>query len=374
MSDAQNASRPRLVSLDVLRGLAVIGMILANATDGVKEGLGAEVFPQLLHERWDGLHFADTVFPAFLMMMGVSVPMALSRVKADGLKADQGMKIFWRAFRLFLLGFMLANLDWFADFSATTWRLFGVLQRTGLVYGACALLYLTCGPKTRLALIGGLLLAYWPLCLLPQLDGGPSDIWQRGHNFVASFDRVWLGAGGHNYVQGPEGYDPEGLIGSIPAIAHGLIGVAIGDYLQKTHGRQAALRLALAGLTMLIAGIAWGFIFPVVKDIWSSTFVLVTCGLTTIVLAGLHAWLDDGKTRSLWLLFPMAIGLNAVTAYVLDELGAGMPTWALFALPYHALKPYIYEPIAALTPVLLFIGCVWLACEALRRKGWIIKI
>ncbi|ESQ88101.1 acyltransferase family protein [Asticcacaulis benevestitus] len=365
----------RLVSLDVMRGLAVIGMILANATDGVKEGLGAHVFPQLLHEPWQGLHFADTVFPAFLMMMGVSVPMALTKAKvATGLNGEQFRRIFWRTFRLVFLGFLLVNLDWFAHFGGTTWRLFGVLQRIGLVYGACAILYFLCSPRVRLVIIAALLLLYWPLALLPQIDAGPSDIWVRGHNFIGSFDRVWLGAGGHNYVRGPEGYDPEGLLGTLPAVAHGLIGVAVGEWLQRMRSRDAGLKLALAGIGTLIAGCLWGFIFPVVKDIWSSPFVLVTCGLTTFLLAILHLCLDGREKVSVWALFPMAIGMNAMTAYVLDEVCAGMPTWSLFALPYHLSRPYIYEPIAALLPVIAFLMCIWLVTERMRRKGLVIKI
>ncbi|MDV6330706.1 acyltransferase family protein [Asticcacaulis sp. 201] len=369
-------ARPvRLISLDVLRGLAVIGMILANATDGVKEGFHAQVFSQLLHERWEGLHLADTVFPAFLMMVGVSVPLALGKIKASG-AVDAGVlsKVIWRAIRLVALGFILVNIDYFANFATNTWRLFGVLQRTGLVYGACGLLFLTCGPKTRLGIAAGLLIFYWPLALLPQLDAGPSDIWVRGHNFIGSVDRVWLGDGHHNYVKGPEGYDPEGLLGTLPAIAHGLIGVAVGEFISRNRGPSAAGRLAIAGLVMLLVGIGWGFVFPVIKDIWSSSFVLVTCGLTTLVLASLHFVLDRGKAPHWAALFPMAFGINAIVAYVLDELWYQLPTWSLFGLPYFGLRGWIYEPIAALIPVILFILFIWMCVEYLRRQNWIVKI
>ncbi|ESQ85215.1 hypothetical protein AEAC466_05755 [Asticcacaulis sp. AC466] len=350
-------------------------MILANATDGVKEGFHAQVFPQLLHERWEGLHLADTVFPAFLMMVGVSVPLALGKIKDSG-AVDAGAlsKVIWRALRLIALGFILVNIDYFAHFATNTWRLFGVLQRTGLVYGVCGLLFLTCGPKTRLAIAAGLLVLYWPLTLLPQLDAGPSDIWVRGHNFVGSIDRVWLGAGHHNYVKGPEGYDPEGLLGTLPAIAQGLIGMAIGEFISRNRGPSAAGKLAIAGLAMLLAGIGWGFIFPVIKDIWSSSFVLVTCGLTTLVLAGLHFVLDRGKAPHWAALFPMAFGINAIVAYVLDELWYQLPTWSLFGLPYFGLRAWVYEPVAALMPVILFILLIWLCVEYLRRQNWVVKI
>ncbi|WKL56957.1 heparan-alpha-glucosaminide N-acetyltransferase domain-containing protein [Asticcacaulis sp. ZE23SCel15] len=373
------AKPPRLISLDVLRGLTVIGMILVNATAGMKYGQNAEVYPLLLHAHWDGLMIADVVFPAFLMMVGVSIPMALDRTRQlSGLNRDQALKIFWRTFRLFLIGFILANLWWFSALSETTWRFWGVLQRIGLVYGGCAVLFFLCSPKVRIGIIVAILALYWPLTLAPALDGLPNDIWQRGHNFVASVDRIMFGAGNHNYVKGPEGYDPEGLLGTLPALAHGLIGVAIGEYLLGRKGKNSALPLLGAGVAMLAVGIGWAFVFPVIKDIWSSTFVLVTCGITTICLAGIHAVLDtDAKPNAAGTALvniPLAFGINAIASYVLHDLAAGMVGWQLTLLPYHAAKPLIGEAAAALIPVILFIAFIWLCMDYLRRKKWIIKV
>src|SRR3546814_10524882 len=87
----------------------------------------------------------------------------------------------------------------------------------GLVYCACAILFLLAGPRARLIIAAAILALYWPLALLPSLDGLATDIWVRGHNFIASVDRLLLG--NHLYVKGPEGYDPEGILGTLPAIA-----------------------------------------------------------------------------------------------------------------------------------------------------------
>ncbi|RYY35349.1 MAG: DUF1624 domain-containing protein [Sphingomonadales bacterium] len=367
------AAKPRLVSLDVLRGLTVVGMILVNSMAGMKWGAEATVFPLLLHAHWDGLMLADLVFPGFLMMVGVAIPLAMATPRPGG----QVGPILSRTARLFLLGFLLSNLAWFADFSTGDWRLFGVLQRIALAYGACALLFLACGPKARLAILAAILVLYWPLTLAPALDGLPTDIWARGHNFVASVDRFFLGAGNHMYVTGPEGYDPEGLLGTLPAIAHGLIGVAIGEYLLRRPAHSART-LALAGAAMLGVGIAWGFVFPVIKDIWSSTFVLVTCGITTLALAGLHAWLDAPRPHSAatrgFILFGSAFGINAIAAYVLHQLTAPMPTWQALLVPFQALRGPLGDGLAAFVPVLLYIAFLWLCVEYLRRRKWIIKI
>ncbi|MFT3996769.1 MAG: heparan-alpha-glucosaminide N-acetyltransferase domain-containing protein [Asticcacaulis sp.] len=375
-----SASAPaaqRLVSLDALRGLTVIGMILVNATAGMYYGLKAQVFPLLLHAHWDGLTLADAVFPAFLTMVGVSIPLSLSKARAgSGLDAVQAQKIFWRTLRLFAIGWLLSNLHWLANFDGGPWRFWGVLQRIALVYGAAAVLFLTCGPRLRLGLIVGLLLIYWPLTLIPAPDSLPNDLWQRGHNFAAAVDRLMFGAGGHNYVKGPEGYDPEGLLGTLPAIAQALIGMAMGEYLLRPRPRSA-VTLAAAGAALLLSGIAWGFVFPVIKDIWSSSFVLVTAGLTLLVLAPLHGWLDKGAPVTGPVAgpvsFAIAFGVNAIAAYVLHFLLNDLLGWQLYTQTYFATRDVVGEPVAALFPVVLFILTIWLPVDYLRRRGWIIR-
>lgn len=366
----------RLVSLDVLRGLTVIGMILVNVSAGFHYGDRFEVYPLLLHARWDGLTLADLVFPAFLMIVGVSIPLARRSERGERPSGVELRRIGWRTVRLFALGLLLSNLYWLQDSSASDWRLWGVLQRIGLVYGICAVLYLLVGSRFRMVLILAMLALYWPLSLLPSLDGSPTDIWEPGANFVASVDRLMLGE--HNFVKGAMGYDPEGLLGTIPAIAHGLIGVAVGEFLFRHRGCDAAWRLASAGLTMLIVGIGWAFAFPVIKDIWSSSFVLVTCGLTTLALALLHGGLD-GNTRYERALgpiisLPVAFGVNAIAAYVLHALAGPMVGWRSMLAPADWASPFVGERSAALIPVVLFIAVIGLCMIYLRRRNWIIRI
>jgi predicted acyltransferase len=355
----------RLVSLDLLRGLAVIGMIIVNSMAG-QQGQGP-VYPTLLHAHWDGLHAADVVFPAFLFMVGVSIPLSLRR-RED---ADHS-HILWRSLRLILLGFILSNMFWFSQFGSGTWRALGVLQRIGIVYGVCAWMFLTLSPRARLVVAGAILVLYWPLTLIPTLDGVPTDLWLRGRNFVGSVDRVLLGP--HVYVSGLEGYDPEGILGTLPAIAQGLIGMAVGEYLLRTQNRRP---LWLAGAAMLLLGIAWGFVFPVIKDIWSSTFVLVTSGISLLVLAAL-AWLFDGKTtngaRRLVETIVLPFGMNAIAAYTLHEVTWALLGWDLLQLPYKQLRPALGSELAAFAPVLLYLAFIWLAMFYLWRKRWLIRI
>jgi predicted acyltransferase len=367
--------RERLVSLDLLRGLTVMGMILVNEMAGM-DSEGA-VYPTLLHSHWQGLTLADVVFPAFILMVGASIPLAL-RVQAPGSPQshDQYAHILWRSARLVLLGWLLSNLWWFIDMDASSWRLFGVLQRIGVVYAVCAIMFLKLGSRIRLVVAAAILLLYWPLTYVPSLDGLATDLWIRGHNFVGSVDRVLLGAGGHIYVKGPEGYDPEGLLGTLPAIAQGLIGIAVGEYMIR-HGRQAARMLAMAGAAMLAVGIAWGFVFPVVKDIWSSTFVLVTSGIATLALAAL-SYAFDGRpadgVRRFWLWAILPFGMNAIAAYVLHDVAGGMLGWDLLQNPYHALVPALGSALAAFVPVGLFMLFIWACMAYLWRRNWLIRI
>lgn len=361
----------RLLSLDVLRGLTVMGMILVNSAAGMFYGQKSAVFPTLLHVPWEGLTLADSVFPAFLMMVGVAIPLSQAGAPAVGLRR----RMLARTARLFLLGFLLSNIGWFADFDNGSLRLFGVLQRIALVYGACALLVMTTGPRTRLGIIAAILLLYWPLVFLPGLDGLAADITQRGHNFVASVDRVLLGAGGHIYVPGPAGYDPEGLLGTLPAIAHGLIGVAIGERLLRAPGRESVKTFAFAGLAMLAAGLAWSPFFPIIKDIWSSSFVLVTAGATTLVLALLHVWVDRPNAKLSWpLAVPLAFGGNAIAAYALHMVTGSLLGWDLLLAPYAWARTVMPDAWASLIPIGLYIVLIWLAVDYLRRKRWIVKV
>jgi predicted acyltransferase len=163
-------------------------------------------------------------------------------------------------------------------------------------------------------------------------------------------------------------------LGTLPAIAQGLIGVAIGELLIRRKG-PAARQLATIGAAMLVAGGAWSLAFPIVKDIWSSSFVLVTSGITVLALALLHHWLDrEGRKPGVAATAMLAFGANAIAAYTLHQVTAGVVTWDLLLLPFRALRGALGDPVASLIPILLYMLLIWGAMEWLRRKGWIIKI
>jgi predicted acyltransferase len=356
-------SRPkRLPSLDLLRGLTVLGMIIVNATAGVAHRDGP-VFPLLLHSDWAGFTIADSVFPAFIVMLGVSITLSS---QARGGRAGP---IVSRAARLILLGLVLSNIFWLYDMGSYSPRLPGVLQRIGIVYAGTALIYRVTNWRTRAVIASLVLLFYWPFCLLPSPDGLPTDLWAPGHNVISWFDRVLLGD--FRFVRGPAGYDPEGVLSTLPALAEALIGTLAGDWLRRGLApRDAARPLAIVALVMTAIGLAWGLVFPIAKNVWTSSFVLLSAGLTLLVLAGFHVLFDatDQPGRRGGLLG--SFGRNAIAAYSFHELAAFTLTSDAMQWPFQRLSPWVGSQVAALAPVLIFTALVWWPIATMDRRGW----
>jgi predicted acyltransferase len=355
----------RLASLDVLRGLTLIGMMLVNYADGLKS-LGYRVYPQLLHSSWAGFHFADSVFPAFVVMTGVSIPIANRATQLDRATLR---KITARTLRLILIGIVISNLIWMVSLGDGVFRPEGVLQRIAIAYCGAVVLYLGVGPRWRLLSAAALLLIYWPLCCLPVPDGVESDLLVRGANFSSWVDRALLGK--HIYVQSPFGFDPEGLLGMLPAIAQALIGVAAGEWIQA---RKDPRPLALAGAAMIAVGLAWGLTFPIVKALWSSSFVLLSSGITIVVLAALYWAMDLRGWRSRIAQPAADFGMNSIVAYCLHE--ALTPLLGVPGLKqiYAAAAPLLGKPTAALIPSLLVILLIWGVLYFMRLRRWIIRV
>jgi predicted acyltransferase len=356
----------RLPSLDLLRGLTVLGMILVNATEGVSH-YDAPVFGLLLHADWAGFTLADAVFPAFILMVGVSIA-----ISSRGDSPDVA-RILGRALRLVLLGLLLSNLFWLYDFETYMPRLPGVLQRIGIVYAVTALLYPLTGWRTRAALAGAVLLLYWPLCLIPAPDGLPTDLWAPGHNFVSWFDRRVLGT--FAFVGGPAGYDPEGLLSTVPTIAEALIGTLAGDWLRR--GRpvvETARTMAAVALALVAAGLLWGLALPIAKDFWTSSYVCLSAGVTLLLLAAFHLRYDRQARPVRRGSLLGSFGRNAIAAYTLHELTAFILTGDAMQRPFLWLRPFLGTQLAALAPVLLFTLMIWRPIAAMDRRGWYLKI
>ncbi|WP_240220785.1 acyltransferase family protein [Rheinheimera hassiensis] len=291
----------RLLALDLFRGLTILFMIMVNSPN---------TYGEFSHAYWDGVTFADFIFPFFLIIVGVAVAIGLQPVArtAEQLSAAR-VKILRRTLILFGLG-IFVNLIYlkFAEL-----RILGVLQRIALVYLVCSLLSMHCRTKRLVQITVFILLSYWLLILLVPAPGLPAGQLQRDANLINWFDSqflpgmLWRGS-----------WDPEGILSTYPAIASGLFGVIMGRLvlLHKQQLPTLVMLLFVLGFSSFLLGCLWSLWFPLIKQIWSSSFVLVTSGMASMVLA-LLIWYTDVQQYRKFSHISLVFGANAIVAYVL---------------------------------------------------------
>ncbi len=366
-------SKGRISSLDAFRGLTIAGMILVN-----NPGSWKHVYAPLNHAPWHGWTPADLVFPFFLFIVGVSVSLAISkRMKRGDNLASLYSKIFVRSLILFGLGIFLRVLFHF-NFEGI--RIPGVLQRIAICYLVSALIYSKVGPKGRIAIVFFLLVGYYlALKLVPVPGYGPGVLELHG-NLCGYIDAKLLG--GHLYKPG---FDPEGILSTFPAIATVLTGTLAGDWLRSSRKVvQKFAGLFAAGFLMTASGLLLHPVFPINKQLWTSTFVLFTAG-AALLLLGFCYFLMDGAGLKKWAYPFLVLGTNAIFAYVTSIIMAK----ALIAIKvptadgWIPLQSYIFEhffsPLAgdlngSLIFALLFV-LVWIVLLIpFYRKRIFIKI
>jgi predicted acyltransferase len=263
------------------------------------------------HVEWAGFRFYDLVFPLFLFVVGVVIPYSLSRRKSRG---QSNIRIFGhilkRGLLLIIMGMVLNGLLGF-NFSEMRWA--GVLQRIGLCYFLAALIVMFTSRKVQVLLFFVILFGYWAaMMFIPVPDYGPGVITAEG--CLSSYiDRLML-PGTLYYGHG----DNEGLLSTLGAVATVLMGVLAGHWLRTDKDSHLkAFSLGVAGLVSLLAGYQWGVYFPVVKIVWTSSFVLVAGGWSLLLLALFYWLMDVQEYRKLGYFF-IVIGANAITIYFLQ--------------------------------------------------------
>ena len=382
----------RLLALDVLRGITVAGMILVN-----NPGNWSAVYAPLGHAAWNGLTPTDLVFPFFLFILGVSVYLSLRK---SGFRCTRTVawKIVRRTLVIFLIGWAVGWLSRFcATFNALSgeglpfWdrvgrscltfdrmRILGVLQRLAICYGVAAFVAVTMRHRL-IPWIAAALLAVYGIVL--GLGGGFT---LSEDNVIAVVDRAVFGEA-HMYHGEGFAFDPEGLLSTIPSIAHALIGFCCGAMLCGAKDvRERMLRLFVAGGSLMLAGWLLSYGCPINKKIWSPSFVLVTCGMASSLLA-LLMWIVDVKGYRRWSRFFEVYGVNPLFLYVLGSvlsillgqirLPYGDRTMSLHGLICTlALDPWLGAYPASLAYALLMVGAVGAAGYFLYRKKIYIRI
>jgi predicted acyltransferase len=373
------SASPRLAGLDLLRGLAVAGMIVVNSP-----GSWDDVWWPLDHAPWNGCTFADLVFPAFLFAMGVALGLSFPRSFDAADRRSMWLRVVRRTLALIALGWAITFI---AHLSIDTIRILGVLPRIGLTYGLAAsvamltvrrsedgqahlnitVLAVTC----LMALLG-----YWVLMTLVPVPGyGAGDLSKPG-NLAAWIDRAVL-TPAHMWRGGKGIYDPEGLLSTIPALTNVLFGM-IAAAMWKRAPEKATKHIAIAGILAIAIGLAWGIVFPLNKSLWTSSFALLTSGVAAATLA-LCILVERRPTR---ILAPLRVlGMNALMGYLIssvmgiaaDQVIVGqndngpitLQAWGFDVMSHVIAQPYLASFLCAL----VILAIVLAAVTPLHRRG-----
>ena len=383
------AQSSRLLSLDILRGITIAGMIMVN-----NPGSWSNVYAPLRHAHWHGLTPTDLVFPFFMFIMGVSTYLSLRKFNFEPSK-NATWKIARRTLLIFVIG---VALGWFGQLTRgvasgeslavaashfETLRILGVLQRLALAYGLAAMTAVLVKGRLLPWLIGILLFGYY---LILRLGNGFE---MSEENIIAVVDRALWGTA-HMYKDTtPEGVrialDPEGLLSTIPSIAHVLIGFVFGKLIvENKENHKRVEKLLIWGTLLAFSGLLLQYGCPINKKIWSPTFVLTTTGFAAQLL-GLLIWIIDIHKKKRWSRFFHAFGVNPLIIYLFAGVMASLvsnirfgwqeETISVKGFAYQVLlRPWAGDYFGSLLYALLFVTLCWLFGYILYKNKIYIKL
>lgn len=365
-SSMLDQSRPRLRSLDAFRGLAVAAMIVVNSP-----GTGMVVYPALVHSAWHGWTFADTIFPAFLWMVGLSVAVATAgRLERGESHVELLRHAIRRAALLFCCGLFI---DAFPAFDITAIQLTGVLQKIAVCYLMAFAIYSFTGWRGQLVAIVMLNVVYLAIMILVPVPGCAVGPWDMECNVARYANELLL----HGHLwHSQELNDPDGLVTVLPATATVLFGVLTGQLLRIDAARRH-LRTILAGsgCILVVAGQVLANWIPINKVLWTSSYVVFMAGVSMLAFGTLY-WCVDIRKACGWLRPMEVLGMNALVAYMLSRIvcnvfkihvfGRSLYTdvFAQFATPPNA------SLLFALTNVTAIYGVAWY----MHHRGWFIRL
>ncbi len=316
----------RVLSIDARRGFdmfwimgadtlvkKLLALVPATTFAGASTAWVAGLAEQFEHVEWEGFRFYDLIFPLFLMLVGCSIPFSLNKLGES--KPRIYMRILRRTFLLVLMGLIyngIQNFDW------DQLRWMGVLQRIGICYGIAALLAVHIGPRGLFAVWVAILLGYWGILTWVPVPGGTAGDLTPAGNLSGYLDRTLLPG---KILEKYYGYgDNEGLLSTIPAVATVLLGIGAGRWLQSGYSKlEKASGLMALGAALVILGTFWGNYFPIIKNLWTSSFVLVAGGWSLMLLSVFYGVIDGLGFRG-WAWLWIVIGANAITIYMLQRI------------------------------------------------------
>ena len=335
----------RFTSLDIFRGATMALMVIVNTP-----GTWSSVYSPLRHAQWHGCTLTDLVFPFFLFVIGVA--MRFSFDKYDICKYGPLFnKIIFRTITIFVIGLLLNAFPFIRqDWDWSSFRIMGVLQRIALAYFFAGFIVLRLDIKGLVKISFFLLVGYWILLITHGWYSG-QDPYALETNLILVIDKLLLG---ESHLYGGTGiqFDPEGLLSTIPSIVTILIGFLVGTMIKTSNDHEDNVqRMAMLGSLLIIIGWLWGFIFPINKQLWTSSYVLYTAGIAIILLAGM-IWLVDIKKIDWWTKPFVILGSNAIFLYALSSIWVKILLKISFELDGKMISGYsyfyqtIFQPLA----------------------------
>lgn len=303
----------RLMSVDALRGLDmffIVGMEEVFEALSVMFPMTPTLNDRLQHAPWEGFHFYDLIFPLFAFIMGVSLVFSLSKSVEIAGRGATTLRIVKRCAILWLLGVMVyGGISGGID----QVRLLGVLQRLALCFLGAGLAFVWLDARRMVVLAVSLLVGYWALLTFIPVPGFGAGDFAEGRNLTNWIDKMWL-----PFRKWNGDHDPEGLLSTLPAVATTLLGVFAGMLLKNPAVEpMRKVRLLVGwGVAGIALGLLWHMQFPIIKKLWTSSFVLFTAGISAVLLAVCYKVIDFQQKRR-WCQPFVWIGMNAITIYLL---------------------------------------------------------
>jgi predicted acyltransferase len=376
------------MSIDALRGL---DMFFIVGMEEVFEAL-SKMFPmsptlndRLQHAPWAGFHFYDLIFPLFAFIIGTSLVFSLSKsVAAEG-KGVTTRKVLKRSLILFVLGIVYYEG---IGGGIQHIRILGVLQRLALCYcgAGLAFVWLTTQsgtdqskvgrgvptvPLRLIALTASLLVGYWVMLTFIPVPGFGAGDFAEGHNLTNWLDKMYL-----PLRKWDGDHDPEGLLSTLPAIASSLLGVFAGLLLKNPNIEPARKfrMLVMWGCTGIVVGLLWHLQFPIIKKIWTSSFVLFTAGLSSLLL-GLFYYVIDIKNHRDWCRPFVWIGMNSITIYLIAHFVKLEDIAKCFAGgEIHSGLENMHQGLGDLVTALLALSFSFLICRFLYQRKIYLRV